>query len=91
MDPDPHQLEKWDLDPDPDPHQNVLDPPHCFKGNGKTNQKSKGVLCKPKPTFIVNIWWATSKKKFRLRAVLHITESEFSNFLYENLHKNEIK
>ena len=26
MDPDPHQLEKWD----PDPHQNVLDPQNCF-------------------------------------------------------------
>ena len=26
LDPDPHQLEKWD----PDQHQNVLDPPHCF-------------------------------------------------------------
>ena len=25
LDPDPHQLEKWD----PDPHQNVLDLPHC--------------------------------------------------------------
>ena len=27
LDPDPHQLEKWD----PDPHQNVLDPSHWFK------------------------------------------------------------
>ena len=27
--PDPHQLEKWD----PEPHQNVLDPPHCFEEN----------------------------------------------------------
>ena len=25
LDPDLHHLEKWD----PDPHQNVLDPPHC--------------------------------------------------------------
>ena len=25
--PDLHQHEKWDLDP----HQNVLDPPHCFE------------------------------------------------------------
>ena len=25
--PVPHQLEKWD----PDPHKNVLDPPHWFK------------------------------------------------------------
>ena len=29
LDPDQHQLEKWD--PDPYPHQNVLDPPHCSK------------------------------------------------------------
>ena len=34
LDPDLHQLEKWD--PDPDPHQNVLDPPHWF-------QSKKGV------------------------------------------------
>ena len=27
--PDPHQHEKWD--PDPDPHQNVLGPPHWLK------------------------------------------------------------
>ena len=29
LDPDPHQHEKWE--PDTDPHQNVLDPPHCLK------------------------------------------------------------
>ena len=28
LEPDPHQLEKWD----PDPHRNVLDPPHCLEG-----------------------------------------------------------
>ena len=27
MEPDPHQLEKWD------PHQNFLGPPHWFGGN----------------------------------------------------------
>ena len=41
MDPDPeldpHQLEKWD----PDPHQNVLDPPHWIWGSGKRGECGK--------------------------------------------------
>ena len=32
LDPDPHQLEKWD--PDPVPHQNVLDPLHWSTVHG---------------------------------------------------------
>ena len=34
LDPDQHQLEKWD----PDPHKNFLDLPHCLKSLFKVNQ-----------------------------------------------------
>ena len=79
MDPDPHQLEKWDLDPDPDPHQNVLDPPHCFKGNGKTNKNQKVCYANQNQHLLLTFGGLPQKKKFRLRAVLACEELNFSN------------
>ena len=40
LDPDPYQLEKWD----PDPHQNVLDPPHCVKSPARFRSVTEGTI-----------------------------------------------